>query len=152
MKDSLRNMTWIFVGIVMGSIVNLCLVSLGMVLIPPPGGLDLSDPEVLKDNIKLLPPKSFLFPWLAHALGTLIGAFLVARYAAMKPFVGATVIAAFFLNGGLMMVLSVGGPKWFIGADLLLAYLPMAFIGGSLGGHLRRQSLGDHSNTGMTRQ
>ena len=111
MKDSLRNMTWIFVGIVMGSIVNLCLVSLGMVLIPPPAGLDLSDPEVLKDNIKLLPPKSFLFPWLAHALGTLIGAFLVARYAAMKPFVGATVIAAFFLNGGLMMVLSVGGPS-----------------------------------------
>ena len=144
MKDSLRNMTWIFVGIVAGSIVNLSLVSLGMVLIPPPGGLDLSDPEIVEENIKLLPPKSFLLPWLAHALGTLIGAFLVARYAAMKPFVGATVIAVFFLNGGLMMVLSVGGPTWFIGTDLLLAYLPMAFIGGSLGGHLRRQSLGVH--------
>ncbi|MEC8473696.1 MAG: hypothetical protein VXZ38_03510 [Planctomycetota bacterium] len=62
MKDSFRNMIWILVGIVMGSIVNLSLVSLGMVLIPPPDGMDFSNPKVLKENIKLLPPKNFLFP------------------------------------------------------------------------------------------
>jgi len=38
-----------------------------------------------------------------------------------------------FLLGGIMMVVSVGGPIWFIMMDLTLAYLPMAWLGYRIG-------------------
>jgi hypothetical protein len=43
----------------------------------------------------------------------------------------------FFLLGGIAMILNCGGPAWFIATDLLLAYLPMAYLGGFLAGRKR---------------
>ncbi len=41
-------------------------------------------------------------------------------------------IGCFFLLGGIAMILNCGGPLWFIVADLVLAYIPMAVLGGFL--------------------
>jgi hypothetical protein len=39
-----------------------------------------------------------------------------------------------FLAGGVMMVLTLPGtPWWFVATDLVLAYLPMAYLGYKLG-------------------
>ena len=76
---------------------------------------------------------NFLFPFLAHALGTLSGAFIAAKIAASRPMILAMVIGVFFLIGGIMMVSMVGGPIWFNATDLLLAYIPMGYLGGVLG-------------------
>jgi len=37
------------------------------------------------------------------------------------------------LAGGIMSVLKISAPMWFNGLDLLVAYLPMAWLGWSLG-------------------
>jgi len=39
-------------------------------------------------------------------------------------------IGAFFLIGGIVMVISVPSPTWFAALDLLVAYIPMAYLGG----------------------
>ena len=39
--------------------------------------------------------------------------------------------SAFFLLGGIAMVAMFGGPLWFNAVDLIGAYLPMAYLGGS---------------------
>ena len=44
----------------------------------------------------------------------------------------AILIAFFFLAGGISMVIMVGGPLWFIGLDLLVAYIPMGALAGKL--------------------
>mgnify|MGYP006966874986 CR=1 FL=1 len=44
----------------------------------------------------------------------------------------AMTIGVFFLLGGVTMVSMVGGPLWFNACDLLLAYIPMGFLGGIL--------------------
>ena len=41
-------------------------------------------------------------------------------------------VGVFFLIGGAMMVKMIGGPIWYNMVDLLLAYLPMGFLGGAL--------------------
>lgn len=46
----------------------------------------------------------------------------------------AMVIGAWFLIGGIVMIANVGGPLWYSAIDLVLAYLPMGFLGGMLGG------------------
>ena len=85
-----------------------------------------------RESMKLFEPANFLFPWLGHALGTLAGAFVAAKVAATHPMRCAIAIGVVFLLGGITMVVQCGGPKWCIGADLVLAYIPMAFIGGHL--------------------
>ena len=121
-----------FVGLVIGNVVNLGLVNLGMAVVPLPDGADVSTMEGLRESMKSFTPVNFLFPFLAHALGTLAGAFVAAKLAASHHMKFAIGIGVFFLLGGISMVLMCGGPVWFIACDLLLAYIPMGFLGGVL--------------------
>lgn len=139
MPPILRNLLAVIAGLVVGSVVNMAIISVGPMVIPPPTGVDMSDMDKFAENIKLLEPANFIAPWLAHALGTLVGAFTAAKVAASHKMKLALGIGVFFLLGGIMMVSMVGGPVWFAALDLIGAYLPMGFLGGMLGGAKRPQ-------------
>jgi len=81
----------------------------------------------------LFEPKPFIFPFLAHALGTFVGAFVAARLAANNKMRLAIGIGFLFLVGGITNALMLPAPAWFIILDLLIAYIPMAWLGGKLG-------------------
>jgi uncharacterized membrane protein YqgA involved in biofilm formation len=133
MNSMTRNVLAVIVGLVVGAAVNMGLVNIGPMVIPVPAGADVTTMEGLKESMNLFAPKNFLFPFLAHALGTLVGAFVAAKMAASHKMTCAIVIGFVFLIGGISMVYMVGGPLWFVVADLVLAYLPMAYLGGFLG-------------------
>ena len=139
MPPILRNLLAVIAGLVVGSAVNMAIITVGPMVIPPPTGVDMSDMDKFAENIKLLEPANFIAPWLAHALGTLVGAFAAAKVAASHRMKFALGIGVFFLLGGIMMVSMVGGPVWFAALDLIGAYLPMGFLGGMLGGAKRPQ-------------
>jgi hypothetical protein len=80
----------------------------------------------------LFQPKHFIMPFLAHAIGTLIGAFIAALIAGSHKMNFAIVIGIFFLIGGIMSVFMLPSPVWFNILDLVVAYIPMAWIGGKL--------------------
>lgn len=101
-------------------------------IIPPPEGADLTTTEGLKEAMHLFKPINFLMPFLAHALGALVGAFIAALIAASHKMKLALVIGFFFLIGGIMMVFMLPSPTWFTILDLVVAYIPMAWIGGKL--------------------
>ncbi|RMF44098.1 MAG: hypothetical protein D6753_03475 [Planctomycetota bacterium] len=140
MSSLLRNVLAVVAGVVIGSIVNMVIVMVGPLVVPLPAGVDMSNPDALAENIRLLKPANFLAPWLAHALGTLVGAWVAARVAASHKMRFALGIGAVFLIGGIAMVATIGGPRWFAALDLLGAYLPMAYLGGRLGGAARPSS------------
>ncbi len=132
MNTIARNVLALISGIVVGSLVNMGLISMGSIVVPLPDGADVNTMEGLRDSMKLFTPVNFLFPFLAHALGTLSGAFIAAKVAVSRPMTFAIGIAVFFLIGGAMMVYMLGGPMWFNVTDLLLAYIPMGYLGGTL--------------------
>lgn len=134
MNPIVRNVLAVIAGVVVGSVVNMGLVNLGALLVPVPDGADVTTVEGLRASIKSFAPINFLFPFLAHALGTLAGAFVAAKVAASHKLKFAFGIGVLYLAGGIAMVAMVGGPLWFIAADLLLAYLPMAYLGAVLAG------------------
>ena len=134
MPAILRNVFAFLAGCFVGSVVNMLIVSVGPMLIPPPDGVDMSDMENFAENLALLKPANFIAPWLAHALGTLVGAFVAAKVAASHKMKFALGIGVFFLFGGIMMVAMFRGPVWFAVLDLVGAYLPMGYLGGKLGG------------------
>jgi hypothetical protein len=116
-------------GIVFGSIANMAIIMVSGVVIAPPDGVDTSTMEGLVLAMPLMQPKHFLMPFLAHTLGTLVGAWIAARVAPTNKMGFALVIGAFFFIGGAYMVMSLPSPRWFNVVDLGLAYFPMAYIG-----------------------
>ena len=129
MNPTVRNILAVVAGIVIGSIVNGGLINVGGHVIPPPPGADLNTMEGMKASMHLFGPGHFLFPFLAHALGTLAGAAVAAYIAATRKFHLARLIGVVFLAGGLSMVLMLPSPLWFDILDLAGAYLPMAWLG-----------------------
>ena len=85
----------------------------------------------------LFESKHFLFPFLAHALGTLAGALTAFLIAASYRSVFAYAVGAVSLAGGIAATLMIPAPMWFMILDLVVAYIPMAWIGTMLGRRLK---------------
>ncbi len=132
MNSILKNSVAVIVGILGGSAVNMGIILLSGSIIPPPEGSDTSTMEGLIASMHLFELKHFIFPFLAHAIGTFTGAFLTAMIAASYQLKLAFVIGFFFLAGGISMIVSLPSPLWFNLLDLVVAYLPMAYFGGRL--------------------
>jgi|JI10StandDraft_1071094.scaffolds.fasta_scaffold62483_5 hypothetical protein len=134
MHPILRNILAFIAGMVVGGMVNMGIIIFGSNLLPPPPGVDVSDVASINAHIHEYSTIQILVPFFAHALGTLIGAFIVARLAVSRQMILALVIGAFNLLGGIMAVRMIpDAPMWFNGLDLVVAYLPMAWLGGKLG-------------------
>lgn len=130
MNPIIKNIIAVIVGLVIGSAVNMGIVMISGSIIPPPEGGDITTMEGLKATMHLFEPKHFVFPFLAHALGTLVGAFVAAKMAASHKITMALIIGGFFFIGGAINISMLGGPLWFSVLDLVVAYIPMAYIGG----------------------
>lgn len=134
MSDRMRNVLAIVAGIVIGALLNGLLITLSPSIVPPPEGVDVTDMESLKAGIDLFEPKHFIMPFLAHALGTLVGALVTFKLAVTHKVRRAYLIGVLFLLGGIMAARMIPAPSWFIALDLLGAYLPMAWLATRLGG------------------
>ena len=130
MSPMLRNILAVLAGAILCVVLNGLLLGLLMKLIPAPLGFD---PENVA-TFGLLKGKHLLSPFLAHALPSLVGGFVAARLAATHQMAMALAVGGLHLVGGIAAVYMIPAPLWFEVADLVLAYLPMAWLGGKLGG------------------
>ena len=133
----LRNILAVVFGLVAGGGVNMSLIVAGSSMIPPPAGVDVADAQIIAASMHLFEPKHFVFPFLAHALGTLAGATTAFLIAASNKSVLAYVIGVASLAGGIAASLMIPAPVWFIILDLLVAYIPMAWLGTLIGGRIK---------------
>lgn len=128
MNPILRNILAVIVGLFVGSVVNMSIILVSGSIIPPPNGADNTTMEGLQATMHLFEPKHFLFPFLAHALGTLAGSLTTVLIAANHKTKLALVIGGFFLLGGIVSVCSLPSPIWFTIVDLVFAYIPMTYL------------------------
>jgi len=99
------------------------------VIISAPAGANLKTEEGLKAAMVVMEPKHFIMPFIAHALGTLVGAFLVTLFIKERKLFRALLVGFLFFLAGTYMVFVLPSPLWFDAVDLGLAYIPMAWIG-----------------------
>ena len=86
----------------------------------------------LAEVMPTLTHEYFIFPFLGHAIGTFVGAILAGLIAANNKMKYSLIIGVLFLVGGLLVNYMIPGPTWFTGLDLVVAYLPMGWLGGKL--------------------
>ena len=129
MNPIIRNVLAVIVGIIAGSTLNMAIIMVSGSIVPPPQGADINTMEGLTASMHLFTPINFLMPFLAHALGTLIGAFIAALIAASHKMILGLVIGACFLIGGIMNIMMLPSPIWFSIVDIVGAYIPMGYLG-----------------------
>ena len=139
MKPLFRNIIAVIAGWLIGSAVNMGFITLGHSIYPIEG-LDPNDMEAFAQVMPTLEPKYFIFPFIAHALGTLVGAIIAALIAANHKMKFALAIGVLFLLGGIAVNIMLPGPLWFTVLDIVAAYIPMAFIGGKIALSLTKKS------------
>jgi len=127
-RGIVRNIIAVILGAMLGGLINMGIIMMSSYVIPPPAGVDLTTPEGLQAAKGLLEPQHFIFPFLAHAVGTLIGALLTVIIAKNRRLMLAMIIGGFFLIGGISATFMIPAPTWFIILDLVLAYIPMAWL------------------------
>ncbi len=122
MNTLFKNILAILGGVVIGMVVNMGLIIAGNKLIPFADGIN-------PMNATMWEIKYFIFPFFAHAIGTLSGAFIAAKFSVSYHIIYAICIGIFFLLGGITMVFILPAPIWFVVIDLFLAYIPMSWLG-----------------------
>ena len=128
MNPIFKNTLAVLIGLFVGSIVNMAIILMSSSVIPPPKGADVTTMEGLKATMHLFEPKHFIFPFLAHAIGTFAGAATTALIADTRKTELALVIGSFFLLGGIVNVFTLPSPIWYNILDIVFAYLPMAYL------------------------
>jgi membrane protein YqaA with SNARE-associated domain len=134
----LRSVLAVIVGAVLGGVVNMTIVVLGPRVIPVPAGVDMTTAEGVAAAMPLLEPKHFIAPFLAHALGTLVGAIVAYLIAANYKNICAYIVGVLFLIGGITACFLIPAPAWFMSLDLIVAYIPMAWLGIMIGRKMQR--------------
>ena len=136
MVTVLRNIFSVIAGFVVGSGVNMALIVLGPLAIPPPAGVDVTNSQSLSASMHLFEAKHFVFPFLAHALGTLAGALTAFFVAASHRSVFAYAVGVLFLAGGIAatfmigfgLALALGFAATAIGFDRERSFYPVVLI------------------------
>ena len=131
MKIIIKNTIAIIIGWLGGSAINMGLIQIGNTIFPIDGviGNNIDSLTAILPSLKF---EYFIFPFLAHAIGTLIGATIAGWIAVSHKMKFSLTIGCLFLIGGIYMNSILPGPIWFSVADLLIAYIPMAWIGGKI--------------------
>jgi hypothetical protein len=129
MKGIVLNVLVFVACVFAGAIANGLIINYSGEIIPPPVGSNLKTEEGLKAAMAIMKPRHFVMPFIAHALGTLVGAFLVTLFIKERKLFRALLVGFLFFLAGTYMVFILPSPLWFDAVDLGLAYIPMAWIG-----------------------
>lgn len=122
----IRNILAVIIGLVIGSFVNMALILTGHHVIPLPEGADVSTMENLKASMHLFEAKHFIFPILAHAVGTFAGALVAGLIATRRHLLICMIIGIAFLIGGTINAFTLPTSALINTIDLVLAYIPTA--------------------------
>lgn len=123
----IRIILGLILGLLIGAVVNGSIIHLGTMLFPYPKGVDVTTTEGM-NAFRDLSVKFYIFPFLAHAIGTLSGCLSALLILQGKFRWVIYVIAYLFFVGGVVAVDMINAPVWFDLIDLSLAYLPMSWL------------------------
>lgn len=143
MHPIFKNISAVVLGWLVGSSLNMGLIQTGLYIFPI-SGIDPNDMDAFAEVMPTLEFEYFIFPFLAHALGTFVGAIMASMIAESKKMKFALYIGGLFLIGGIAVNYMLPGPTWFAVADIVLAYIPMAWLGGKIGVKLALKKAQEH--------
>lgn len=127
----LRKFLSILLGIILGSIAVFIVETIGHLIFPPPAGIDVTDPEQLKQVIEQLPIGALIFVLLAWAIGSFVGGYVTSKVAKTDSIRFSLITGGVLMAFGVINIVMIPHPTWFAIIGLSV-YLPCAYYGGKL--------------------
>ena len=123
MSESLRKLCAVLTGVIVSLLVVSGIESIGHIVYPPPGVMDLSDSVMLRKYVSTLPVGAFVFVLVAWVFGTVLGGMVACVIARKRPRVYSRIIGGVMLLLSTMNMLYIPHPLWFsvIAVALILA-------------------------------
>jgi hypothetical protein len=125
-------MIWSVLALLSGAVAGGLLITLleyaGHIAFPLPVQVDWSDSAQVAAVLAARPAGALLAVWLAHALGTALGAWCAARFAPRAPLAHGLLIGLLFWIGGIANLAALPHPAWFWVLELP-SYPVAAWIG-----------------------
>ena len=123
-----RNIVAVIVGLTAAGMTIWSIEMVNYRMFPLPDGLDITNKEAMKEYIKTLPGLAFGIVIFAHLAGAFIGGWIASLIAQNNQRNIALGIGLFLLVMGLINLLMIPHPIWFMILDLAV-YVPAAFLG-----------------------
>ena len=133
MKKTIYTVLWVVLSLVFGSLINGLIIYIAPLIIKYPEGVSFATEASTIQSMKLLQPIHFIIPFVAHALGTFISTLLMAIYVKNNFLKLAFFISVLYLFAGILNVIMYPSPIWFIVLDLVVAYIPLGYLGAIVG-------------------
>ena len=103
---------------------------LSSIIHPPPPGLDLKNPEVMKGYIATLPLSSKIIVLAAYTIGSLVAGMVVAKVSKSSN-IKLPIITGFILTVlAIVNLIMIPSPIWFVVVNLMI-YIPFVLFGHS---------------------
>jgi hypothetical protein len=139
MKSFIRSVLAIVAGVIVAGLFIVGIETIGQRLYPLPPGLDLKNPEALREMVRAMPLAAIGSVLLAWVVGALAGAWVAARIAMQWRIGHAGVIGAVVLAGAVANMLMIPHPAWMWAGALVLIPLA-AYVGGRWAARVRSAS------------
>jgi hypothetical protein len=107
-----RSLLGVLAGLVVGMVLVALVETLGMRLIPPPPGMDPTDPASIAAAMRHLPTGSFLFVLAAWFLGAGVGTSTAMRFARSDARWPGLVVGGVILAATLYNLWTIPHPVW----------------------------------------
>lgn len=108
----LRNVGGVVLGLILGSVANMVLVSVNAALFPMPEGVGTDDQAAFQAYLSALPPVGFLLPFLAHFTQVFVGGLVASKVGTAAPRILVGVIGGLTMLGSVMTNLTIRPPAW----------------------------------------
>ena len=111
---------------------------MGNAIVPLPENVNTHTESAMIEAMSHFTPIHFLFPFLAHVLGSFVGSFIAALLFRTRSVVVALSVSILHMLGGIYMAVILPAPFWFEISDVILAYLPMGLLAAKCSNLVRR--------------
>ena len=128
MHSLLRSVFAIIVAVLAAAIIAFSINVIGHYIIPPPEAIDTNDFESIKNNFHLFQWQHFIFPLLAHAVGTFVASYLISSLVAKHKMWFALALGIIFTLASLSLSWRIGHFNW-IGIVEIAQYIPISILG-----------------------
>ena len=126
-----RSALAVILGVAAGVVVIFIVEYLSHMVYPPPAGLNMQDPEVLKTLLANASIGALLLVALAWAAGSFAGSWLAARVARQSQLRCALIVGGLLMIAGISEMLMIPHPIWFWVLGTVV-FIPVAYLGGRL--------------------
>ena len=127
-----RRILAVIAGIVTAFILVMLIEWLGHLVVPPPEGLDPTDPESIRAMMDQISPLSLIMVAIAWACAAFGGAWVAGKIGGPPSRIPALIVGGLLVAGSIMNLIVIPHPIWFWFVGLL-PQLPLALLGGKIG-------------------